>query len=99
MFRFIHTSDFHLDASLRSLALGSVWIEKIENHLALPETEKNTANEQQELRSIMQSFSDEASFSELAMQAADEFVGNLPPEGRHEFGGTESVTIYNLTIG
>ncbi len=73
-----------------ALSIGSVWIEKIENHLTLPETEKNTANAQQELQSIMQGLADEESFSELALQIADELVGNLPPEARHEFGGTET---------
>jgi DNA repair exonuclease SbcCD nuclease subunit len=71
-------------------SIGSVWIEKIENYLTLPETEKGTANAQQELRLIMQGLSDEASFSELVLHSADKFVGDLPPEVRHEFGDTET---------
>ncbi len=70
--------------------IGSVWIEKIENCLAHPETEQNTANAQQELHLLMQSFSEETSSSERVLQVVDEFVGNLPPDVRREFGDTET---------
>ncbi len=78
-------------------SIGSVWVEKIENLLTLPETEKNAGNAQQELRSIMQELSDEASFSEQSIQVADEFIGSLPPEVRSEFGGTETARAEIIT--
>ena len=71
-------------------SFGSVWIEKIENHLTLPELEKSSANAQQELQLIMQDLSTEDFFCVEAQEMVDKFASDLPPEIRHEFGDTEA---------
>jgi hypothetical protein len=70
-------------------AIGTIWIEKIENRLTPPVAEVNATDARSELLSIMFSLTADENFSNRAMRSVEELITDLPPEIRNEFGDTE----------
>jgi len=70
-------------------AIGTIWIEKIENRLTPPVAEVNATDARSELLSIMLSLTADENFSNRAMRSVEELITDLPPEIRNEFGETE----------
>jgi hypothetical protein len=70
-------------------ALGTVGIEKVENHLEHPQAEQIGDDARHELASIMTDIQSEQSFTARVSQDVEDLVANLPPEIRNAFGDTD----------
>lgn len=71
-------------------AQGSVWIDKIVNHLTPPTAPATGDDPRRELAKSMDAFTDDASFLMRAERSAEELIGDLPPELRQAFGDSEA---------
>ncbi|MDG1369904.1 MAG: DNA repair exonuclease [Paracoccaceae bacterium] len=69
---------------------GSVWIDKIVNHLSPPTALVTSDDPRRELSNLMDALTDNATFLMRAEQNAEELIGDLPPELRHAFGDSEA---------
>lgn len=70
-------------------AIGSIWIEKIENSLTAPLSGDDSSDARSELQSIMRDLMMEEPFTSRAAQTVEDLIGDLPPEIRSEFGESE----------
>ncbi|NKX29273.1 DNA repair exonuclease [Rhodobacteraceae bacterium R_SAG6] len=71
-------------------AQGSVWIDKIVNHLTPPTTPVTGDDPRRELSNLMDALTDNATFLMRAEQNAEELIADLPPELRQAFGDSEA---------
>jgi exonuclease SbcD len=83
-------SDLFLEqVSNRARAKGSVWIDKIV-HMQVPPSQAVKGDDpRSELGALMEGLTKDESFVSRALGAADDIIGDLPPELRAAFGKTE----------
>lgn len=82
--------DFLLEhVSNLARAQGTVWIDKIANHLTPPTAPTTGDDPRRKLADIMDALTDNPDFLMLAEQNAQDLVLDLPPELRQAFGESE----------
>lgn len=70
-------------------ATGVVWIDRIVQHLVPLSIVGEGADPRKELSNLMQDLATQPSFLTRAQSAAEDLIGDLPPELRSAFGHTE----------